>query len=301
VIDRAARRRHNPVCGPSPEPERAMNRRLLLLSASVVLLPLLAAAADPPPGAAEGEPSWSERFPEVAVRIRHFDGRMASADPKVRLRVLTELTYFRPRDSRVYPPFFRALLKDPSPEVRWQAVNILWNHNIFLDEKELPRSFTEPLVGALDRDNADDVKKFRAAARGTGPVAGWAIHALGIIGDKESIPIARECLADDNVFTRFSAAMALIQLGEAKAGREALKKMAAAPDLNDKSGFYRMRVDECLYRLGDTDAAADLIAMLESGVRESYADDPADVLEDLTGQWFAAPAEWRKWWDGRKK
>ena len=34
-------------------------------------------------------------------------------DAAVRKRVVTELTYFRPRDSKAYPPFFRALLHDP--------------------------------------------------------------------------------------------------------------------------------------------------------------------------------------------
>jgi hypothetical protein len=281
-----------------------MNRRRAALFGSIfVVLSLGAprALADTPPGPAEGEPSWSERFPEVAVRIRHLDRRMANADPKVRLRVVTELTYFRPRDSRVYPPFYRALLKDPSPEVRWQAVHGLWEHNVFLDKKELPKSFTVPLVGELEWGDAEQVKKFREAARSKGAVGGWAIHALGIIGDEESVPLARDLLGDDNTFARFSAAVALVQLGEPKPGREALKKLAAAPDVADTSGFYRMRAAECLYRLGDTDAAETLIAMLEAGERRDYADDPAEVLEDLTDQWFAKPAEWRKWWDGRKE
>ena len=69
----------------------------------------------------------------------------------------------------------------------------------------------------------------------------------------------------------------------------------------DPDGFYQMRAAERLYRLGDVDAAENLVVMLEVGGREGYADGPADLLEDLTDQWFPTPREWRKWWAGRKE
>src|SRR5687768_10502782 len=84
---------------------------------------------------------WSERFPDVARRIRRLDQRLASKEAAIRKRVLTELTYFQPRNSKVYPPFFRALLKDPSAEIRGEVVRHLWQHNVFLGRDELPESF----------------------------------------------------------------------------------------------------------------------------------------------------------------
>ena len=281
-----------------------MTRRgIVLFGSSILFLSLtaFALAADSKPAPGNGEPSWSERFPEIALRIRHLDRRMASADPKARLRVLTELTYFRARDSRVYPPFFRALLDDPSPAIRWEAAHRLWEHDPLLHPEELSKSFTVPLVGDLDAKNAQQIAAFRKAAGAGGAEAGWAIHALSLIGDKESAPLAKALLDSTNVFTRFSAATALVRLGEAKTGREELKQMAAAADPRDPSGYYRMCAAECLYRLGDRDAAENIIVMLETHARDDYADGTAEVLEDLTDQWFPTPQEWRKWWDKQKE
>jgi len=242
----------------------------------------------PPPGA---DRAWSERFPEVAARIRYLDKRMASPDDRVRLRVLTELAYFWPRDSRPYPPFLRALLKDPSPKVRWQAVHRLWEHNHFLDKQELPGDFDVPTFGLVNWRDAKEVARLRSAVRGSGAAAGWAIHALGIIGDEASMPAARSLLSSPNVFTRFSAAVALIQLGEAKEGVAALQGITHASD--DPSAFYRCRAAEVLHRLGDRGALQVLVQLLEK--RRDYADGPGEILEDLTGHYYTTALEWRTW------
>ena len=68
------------------------------------------------PLATAQEGTWSERFPAVAQRVAHLDRRLSAEDAVIRKRVLTELTYFRPRDSKIYPPFLRALLKDRQAE-----------------------------------------------------------------------------------------------------------------------------------------------------------------------------------------
>jgi HEAT repeat protein len=238
--------------------------------------------------------SWAERFPQLAQRITHLDKRLTSSNEHIRRRVLTTLVSGRPRDSRHYPAFFRALLDDPSPKVRGEAVRRLWEHNHFLERKDLPRSFHVPFVEVFDWQDAKDVARVRDMARFRGPDGGWAIHALGIIGDKDSLPLARNLLASDNVFTRFSAAMALVQLGERVDGMDALHKLTDAVD--DHTGFYRYRAAEVLYRLGDKKAIETFFQLLESDIRANYVDGPLDILEDLTGEFFSTAAEWRLWW-----
>src|SRR5262249_24233200 len=153
-----------------------------------------------------------------------------SNDFVVRQKVLTELTYFQPRDSKLYPPFLKALLKDPAPEIRRQAIEKLWEHNIFLSDQELPATFEVHFIGTFDRTKPGQVAKLRKAAESAEAPGGWAIHNLGIIGDKEAIPLARDLLISKNVFTRFSAAMALWQLGEKKTAVDALHKITDATD-----------------------------------------------------------------------
>ena len=252
-----------------------------------------------PPSAPNSAPlttakAWSQQFPSLAARVRHFDVRMNSADDKVRLRVLTEITYFNNRDTKAYPPFLRQLLKDPSPEIRWQAVHRLWEHNHFLDLNELPESFDVPLLGHFNRLDPKQISQFRTIAKSTGPNGGWAIHTLGIIRDSDSIPLAEQLLSSSNIFTRFSAAVALVLLGEKQKGVEALKKITDAGD--DQTGYYRYRAAEVLYRLGHREATETLISLVESNIRAGYADGPVTILEDLTGEFFATAKEWRAWW-----
>jgi HEAT repeat protein len=208
--------------------------------------------------------------------------------------VLTELTYFQPRNSKHYPPFLRALLADPSPTLRWQAVECLWEHNHFLDKKDLPAILEVPLMGEFAWQDPKHLERFRAAARSPEAYGGWAIHALGIVGDKESIPLAKNLLASKNVFTRFSAAMTLLQLGEKKLAVDALHKISDAGD--DTSGYYRCRAAEVLYRLGEKKAIETLLQVLADGTRADYADTPLELLADLTGQYFTTSAEWQRWW-----
>src|SRR5262249_3809249 len=166
-------------------PRRGRNSlmsRFLLTSVALLDIALVcrpAWAADTKPAA------WSQRFPEIAGRIPHFDQRMASNDFVVRQKVLTELTYFQPRDSKLYPPFLKALLKDPAPEIRRQAIEKLWEHNIFLSDQELPTTFEVHFIGTFDRTKPGQVAKLRKAAESAEAPGGWAIHNLGIIGDKE--------------------------------------------------------------------------------------------------------------------
>lgn len=240
------------------------------------------------------EKPWSERFPVIAKRIPHLDKRLNAKDEAIRLRVLTLLTTVRPRDSKNHPPFLKAVLKDPSPKIRGQALRTLWDHDVTLAPKELPKSFDVPLVGDFHWQDPKWVARMRVLAKGPGPQGGWALYALALIGDKQSVATAKRQLKSDNVFVRFTAAIALIRLGEKKEGIDALHRITDARD--DESGFYRYRAAETLFRAGDREAIQILFQMMERGVRSGYVDGPRDILEDLTGQYFLTAAEGRKWW-----
>jgi HEAT repeat protein len=238
------------------------------------------------------EQRWSERFPAIAQRIPHLDLRLTAQDAAIRKRVLTDLTYIRPRDSTIYPPFLRALLKDPSSEVRGEAVKRLWEHHVFLGPEELPDSIDVPLVGGFRwRDPAELDRLRDLAGQRDAPSGGWAIYALGLAGDAKAIPLARALLESKNVFVRHSAAVALVQLRQTKDGIEALRRITDAED--DESGYYRYRAAEDLARLGERQAIDVLIDLIES-----YSDcssGPREIVEDLTGQYFLTAAEARAW------
>jgi HEAT repeat protein len=269
---------------------------------TAVMLAALAAAAGlagEPPAAAD---SWTRRFPEIAARIPHFEQRMACDSAAVRLRVLTALTYFHFRDSKLYPPFLKALVKDPAPNIRWEAIWKLREHNVFLPARELPDELAVPLAGRFRPRDQDSLAAFRrvvAEAADDDARAGWALCALAVAKDREALAPARKRLGSANVFVRFSAATALLEIGGEPERDEAmaeLEKLAAAQD--DASGFYRMRAAEVLVRLGRArhlktliDAAAD---------REAYADSGTDLLSDLTGVYFPTVAEYRKWYEKQK-
>lgn len=246
------------------------------------------------PAAPAEEQLWSERFPSIAQRIAHLDRRLTAPDAAIRKRVLTELTYFRPRDSKLYPPFLRALLEDPSPEVRGQAVELLWEHSVFLGSEELPDFFHVPLVGDFRwRDPAELERVRNLAGTRDAPSGGWAIHALGLVGDDKAIPLARALLKSTNTFVRHSAALALVQLGQRQEGIEALRRITDAGAEEDESGYYRYRAAEYLARFGERQAIDVLIDLIES--RGGYSSGPREILEDLTGQYFLTVAAARAW------
>jgi HEAT repeat protein len=239
------------------------------------------------------EQPWSKRFPEVARRVSGLDEKLASKDQQTRVEVLYHLYSAQARDSKNYPPFFRALLRDPSGQVRYEAVHRLWEHHVLLSRDELPASFEVPFFGPLEWQKADQLARLRKQAENPDAPGGWAIHTLGIVGDQEAAKLANALLDSPSVFTRFSAAVALVQLGKKKEGFSALHALLDAKD--DVSGFYRYRAAECLYRFGHPAGVEQLIRIYEQGVRKGYVDGPQQVLEDVTGQRFNTAAQWRRW------
>jgi HEAT repeat protein len=178
-------------------------------------------------------------------------------------------------------------------------VHRLCEHTVFVDRQELPESFRVHLVGDFHWQDAGQLARVRRQAESPDADGGWAIHALGLVGDREAVPLARKLLGSPNIFTRFSAARALVQLGQTQEGINALHKLTDARD--DVTGCYRYCSAEILYRLGHRDAIEVLIALMESNIRAGYIDGPLEILEDLTGQYFLTAAEWRRWLNQEKQ
>lgn len=247
-------------------------------------------------------PVWAQKSdvpPDISNYVRHYNERISSPLPEMRMGVLKELTYFHQRDSRLYPPFFRQLLSDPSPKIRWEALARLDDHGITVSESNLPQSIEVPLVGLLDRTNSDSLAYFRTQATNTCPGGGWAIMALGLIGDKEAGNLAESLLESEDVFVRYSAAVALIHSGKIDLGKQVLRQITRATQ--DTSGFYRVAAAERLWRLGDKQYIETIFTVFKT--RSAYADGPIDVLADLTGEYFVTEEEWSEWWakEGKAK
>ena len=229
----------------------------------------------------------------LGERVPHFDERMASKSEDVRLRAITQLTYFVPRD-RGYPIFFYSLLTDPSPRVRWQARSRLGEHGVdaALEERTLP--FEVPLAGLLDPNDSASLERMRGLAEGgEGATAGWAIKALGLIGDAPSAPLAAALVDHANVFVRFCAATALTRLD---AREEGMKELRALADADTGRDHYRALAAERLWRLGDKSRADVLLELADPEPQSAY--DAGALLEDLTGEFFLTAEAWRAWWDG---
>lgn len=231
---------------------------------------------------------YEQRFPEIAARVPHFDQRMR--DPQQHLRILTELTYFWPRDSKVYPPFLRYLLHDSSPRIRWEAASRLRLHGTFLSREELPEFFDVPLSGTLNWRDEKCLERFRSRLeKKDDPSAGWAASGLALAKDAKLLPLLPVLTDSKNVFVRYSAAMAYLELGERAKAIDLLMGLTRAQD--DQSGYYRLLSAEAIVRQGRREYLHTVLA--ECTTRDGYADSGLDILEDLTGAYFASVQEWQ--------
>jgi len=235
--------------------------------ASLALLLLSGCAGRP-------SPDWQET---LEARVPGFRDRVKSPEEQVRRRLLQETTYFRPRDSAHYPPYFRLLLRDPSAALRWEGVQRLWEHGLPLRREELPDSFEVPLIGLVRKAEPPGGEVLE---RPDDPSAGWAIHVLGLLEHGESAPAARRLLSSKNLFIRFSAAAALLRMGDEPAGTAVLVEIAQTP-VDPGESFYRVRAAEILVRGGRREYRDVLVEMVRRGERRDYADGPAQILDDL--------------------
>jgi len=240
------------------------------------------------------------RFPEIARLIRHFGVRMCSKHAAVRLEVLTELTYFHPRDSKLYPPFLRYLLTDPSPKIRWEAIRRLREHGVFLRKDELPESYQVPIVGLCRPKAPKSLQRLRKMLADPNDVrAGWAVTALAAAKDSNVLEWANRLAGSRNVFVRFSAACACLELGQRD---KALKLIRTIADTDhEASGFYKMSAAELMVRHGYKEYIGTLIEAVAGRFGQGYADAGIGVLADLTGKYYPTPSEWKAWWDEQRR
>jgi HEAT repeat protein len=171
-------------------------------------------------------------------------------------------------------------------------------HGITIKRRALPDSVEVPLVGLLDRRSRDSIEYFRKAAESPSASGGWTIKALGLIGDSESSEQAYELLKSDNIFVRYSAAVALTQFGQVEDGKQALRELTGATDDQD-NGVYRYSAAERLWRLGEREYVDALFQFVNP--KSSYASGPAEILADVTGEYFVTQEDWRGWWDREGK
>ena len=271
--------------------------RILMIAAIVAIA---VSAGLPSVQACAVTPRLADVFPEIAALVGHFDVRMRSPDASVRQRVQMELTYFHPRDSKLYPPFFRYLLNDESPAIRWSAINHLRQHGVFLSVDELPESFNAPIAGLCRPSDPESLKRIRAiaAADPHSANAGWAVTALAVAKDQAAIDLLGPLTDSENVFVRFSAALAYLELGRPETGLGLLRGIAETD--REQSGYYKLRAAEQLVRSGETEYLGTLIAATSRRSGMGYADAGISILEDLTGEYFPTPEEWSAWWQHRR-
>ena len=224
---------------------------------------------------------------------------MRSQDAAVRQRMLSELTSCHPRDSKLYPPFLRYLLNDPSPAIRWAAISRLRDHGIFLSADELPASFELHTVGLVTPGDPESLERIRAMATDPhSPIAGWAVTALAAAQDHAAIELLGPLTDSKNIFVRYSAATAYLQLGRPEMSLPLLRGIAETD--TDASGYYKLRSAEWLVRAGETEYLGALIEATAYRCNLGYADSGLSILEDLTGEYFPTAEQWQAWWEHRE-
>ena len=232
---------------------------------------------------------WSADFPELACRVPHFDERLNSDDRDVRLSAVRTVLMSERRNSKLLPPFFRALLRDPDPEIAWTALSGLGDHDLAVAPDELPARIEVPLAGRFNvRDFKDRLRLRRLALRGSEALEGWALRALMLIGDEQTVTLAEPLAKSDNAFVRFNAAAALLRNGKPEL---AILFLQALVDRNEY--LYGLVAAELLARHGNRDALEYLQRVLDARVppgQGSSKDLVRDILADLTGVYPASRA-----------
>ena len=260
----------------------------------------------------------SADFPSVAQRVAFFAERVNSGDAATRLRVMTEAGYFFIAPDREYQAFLKRMLRDGDPRVAGEAVRRSYDLFIPVEADELPRRFTgyagTDVIDLADRPAA--VARLVEACGAKGHRAGWAAYALGLLRDCSAIPALRKLTDDANVFTRYTAARALITMGEIDRGRRAMRAIIESqlagygkPLLMSgtlPSGHYAAQAARALMGLDRDDrrvglaALVDLMARLE---RSRRVPDWSDLhwlrllLANVTGLWLPHHADARRYYE----
>jgi len=253
---------------------------------------------------------------QLANRIPFFRDRLTSPNVAVRYELMLNIGENLPLPEA--EKVLRAMMKDPDAAIRDQAVRRLLAVGCPVRPSELP-----PLFAGVDRADSKALADFRDKLRGTpksqpgreneslennisapGAAAGYAAQLLGVLGDETDIPRLEALLNRENIYVRFTAANALINLGAEESGRKALTAIADAKSIPDNYFYIRQALLN-LHRMGDRNALANLASHLKSiessaepNARSNYVQG-LKALACLTGTWKNSASEWQESLPGR--
>lgn len=146
---------------------------------------------------------YASDYPSVASRVPFFEERINAEDSAIRIRALTESSYFHHEPTTEYVLFLKRLYLDPNPEVRGIAIRKLYDMWVPQPPESLPQVFTGyDGLQIIDRNS-------RIQTQGM-----YAPYAYGLIGNTNSIPVLKKYINDENIFVRYSAARALLSCGD---------------------------------------------------------------------------------------
>ena len=256
-----------------------------------------------------------EDFPSVAQRVAFFTERVNSTDAATRLRVMTEAGQFFIAPDREYRAFLKRMLRDGDPRVAGEALRRSYDLFIPVEPDELPRRFTgfagTDVIDLADRPAA--VARLVEACAAKGHRAGWAAYALGLLRDRSAIPALRKLTDDENVFTRCTAARALMAAGEVDAARQVLRGVAESQLALYRQGdgrgarpspYYAALACRALMELGREDRNRGLAGLVELMGRLESSDEVNDrsslhglrvLLANVTGLWLGHHADARRY------
>jgi hypothetical protein len=263
-------------------------------------------------------PIRSAEFPTVAARVQSFEQRVNAADPKLRRIVVMEAFGRFPVAKPDAIAFFRRMLQDPDPLPRGTAVRKLYELWVPVEVKELPQVF----VGysereTIDLEDANLEQSLIAQCQKGGAPGGWAAYALGLLRRREAKPTLIYLGNDKNVFARYTAGRALIDMGERAEGLAILRAVIepafqpipqgetrASYRTGGTDPYYTAMAARTLVGLGGAERVEGLrrliglLGELETSkdINDANRLETARVLlQDVTGAYFNSAREAQAW------
>lgn len=264
----------------------------------------------------------AERFSALHQLIPFFADRLASKHDFVRYRLMADAGELLPMGEA--EQLLREMARvDPDLATRQQALVRLVSRGYRIDSSEMPRKFSWPGWPVIDTEDEEQMRQILRELRGEesqdsrddfprtsikrpGPQAGSAIQLLGLLGDRSDVARLRPLLDSENIFIRFSAAIALINLGGTRSGIEGLNRIAQA-EPEPSNHVYVTNALLTLRRSGDKTAVyryLDYLAVLEADdehhARLHYTQG-LEELGQLFGIWRDDIESWRSWWEKHRR
>jgi len=301
-----------------------MPNRTLAAAIAALALCLSAGAGETP-----AQPITQKQFPSVAKRVAFFEQRINSPDAAIRKRALSEAGYFFMAPDREYTAFLQRMSNDPDPAVAGRAVRKLHSLFVPIDVEQLPARLAGYHDGMiLDlTDKAATIASLLSACKagGAGKAgAGWAAYSLGLLKHQPAAAALKALATDKNIFNRYSAGRALLDLGEHDAARDILREVAEsqlarfeklAKDPNPGAGtgwphrpsaWYAALACRALMELGRAErkqGLAGLVRLMGYLERSEDINDQSGIhsvrlfLANVTGQWLPHHADAKRFYD----